>query len=91
MIIELTHSQKVALLEAVKDGKIDTSIFDNSGEKLNTIEEIETEIVRLEFNEFGEYGLLMLSDLMRRYARREITQDEYIKQRIEISKGYGTE
>ena len=74
------------LLEAVKNGTLDLSIFDKAREEqAQNIEEIEYEIVRLEMLEPKAY-LLELSDLMRQYANGEITASEYTKQRITLIK-----
>lgn len=84
MKIELTRDLKVTLLEAVKSGSLDLSIFDKEREEqAQGIEEIEREIVRLEMLEPKAY-LLALSDLMKRYAKGEITADEYARQRITL-------
>ena len=86
MKIELTRDLKVTLLEAVKSGTLDLSIFDKvKEEQEQSIEEIEHEIVRLEMLEPKAY-LLELSDLMRQYANGEITASEYTKQRIILIK-----
>lgn len=86
MKIELTRELKVTLLEAVKNGILDLSIFDKEQkEQKQTIEDIECEIVRLEMLEPKAY-LLALSDLMSKYAKGEITIDEYTKQRINLIK-----
>lgn len=86
MKIELTRELKVTLLEAVKSGSLDLSIFDKKQvEQEQSIEDIEREIVRLEMLESKDY-LLALSDLMRRYATNELTKEEYLKQRINIFK-----
>lgn len=86
MKIKLTHKTKISLLEAINSGYIDTSIFDNkTSEQEITIEDIEREIVRLEKAEGGQY-LLALSDLMRRFASNEITEEVYISERIKLSK-----
>lgn len=86
MKIELTRDLKVTLLEAVKSGTLDLSIFDKAREEqAQSIEEIEYEIVRLEMLEPKAY-LLALSDLMRQYANGEITASEYTKQRIILIK-----
>lgn len=86
MKIELTRDLKVTLLEAVKSGTLDLSIFDKAREEqAQSIEEIEYEIVRLEMLEPKAY-LLALSDLMRQYANGEITASEYTKQRITLIK-----
>ena len=86
MKIELTRDLKVTLLEAVKSGTLDLSIFDKvKEEQEQSIEEIEHEIVRLEMLEPKAY-LLELSDLMRQYANGEITASEYTKQRITLIK-----
>ena len=86
MKIELTRDLKVTLLEAVKNGTLDLSIFDKAREEqAQSIEEIEHEIVRLEMLDPKAY-LLALSDLMRQYANGEITACEYTKQRIILIK-----
>lgn len=86
MKIELTRDLKVTLLEAVKSGTLDLSIFDKAREEQEqSIEEIEHEIVRMEMLEPKAY-LLELSDLMRQYANGEITASEYTKQRITLIK-----
>ena len=86
MKIELTRDLKVTLLEAVKSGTLDLSIFDKAREEqAQSIEEIEYEIVRLEMLDPRAY-LLALSDLMRQYANGEITASEYTKQRIILIK-----
>lgn len=86
MKIELTRDLKVTLLEAVKNGTLDLSIFDKvKEEQEQSMEEIEHEIVRLEMLEPKEY-LLELSDLMRQYANGEMTASEYTKQRITLIK-----
>lgn len=86
MKIELTRDLKVTLLEAVKSGTLDLSIFDKvKEEQEQSIEVIEHEIVRLEMLEPKAY-LLELSDLMRQYANGEITASEYTKQRITLIK-----
>ena len=86
MKIELTRDLKVTLLEAVKSGTLDLSIFDKAREEqAQSTEEIEHEIVRLEMLEPKAY-LLALSDLMRQYANGEITASEYTKQRIILIK-----
>ena len=86
MKIELTRDLKVTLLEAVKSGTLDFSIFDKvKEEQEQSMEEIEHEIVRLEMLEPKAY-LLELSDLMRQYANGEITASEYTKQRITLIK-----
>ena len=86
MKIELTRDLKVTLLEAVKSGTLDLSIFDKAREEQEqSIEEIEHGIVRMEMLEPKAY-LLELSDLMRQYANGEITASEYTKQRITLIK-----
>lgn len=86
MTIKLTHKAKIALLEAINSGFLDTSIFDDeTSAQAQTIEDIEREIVRLEKAEGGQY-LLALSDLMRRFASNEITEEVYISERIKLSK-----
>lgn len=86
MKIKLTHKTKIALLEAINSGYLDTSIFDHkTSEQEMTIEDIEREIVRIEKFEGNSY-LLALSDLMRRFASNEITEEVYISERIKLSK-----
>ena len=48
------------------------------------IETIERETVRLE-KLYGNEYLLALSDLMRLYATNQISESEYIKQRINLN------
>ena len=98
MKIKLTHKTKIALLEAINSGYLDTSIFDDetSAQEMNiedietsaqemTIEDIEREIVRIEKFEGNSY-LLALSDLMKRFASNEITDEVYISERIKLRK-----
>lgn len=87
MEIKLTHQQKIALLEAVQCGMLDTSIFDVSEKENGTtkIEDIEREIIRLELNDYQGI-LLPLAELLRQYAMQEITREEYITKRIELIK-----
>lgn len=86
MTIKLTHKAKIALLEAINSGFLDTSIFDDeTSAQAQTIEDIEREIVRIEKFEGNSY-LLALSDLMRRFASNEITEEVYISERIQLSK-----
>lgn len=86
MKIKLTHKTKIALLEAINSGYLDTSIFDDetSAQEM-TIEDIEREIVRIEKFEGNSY-LLALSDLMKRFASNEITDEVYISERIKLRK-----
>ena len=86
MKIKLTHKTKIALLEAINSGYLDTSIFDDeTSEQEMTIEDIEREIVRIEKFEGNSY-LLALSDLMKRFASNEITDEVYISERIKLRK-----
>ena len=86
MTIKLTHKAKIALLEAINSGYLDTSIFDDeTSAQEQTIEDIEREIVRLEKFEGNSY-LLALSDLMKRFASNEITDEVYISERIKLRK-----
>lgn len=85
MEIELTRKLKIALLESVKSGTLDLSIFDEAkAEQMPDIETIERETVRLE-KLYGNEYLLALSDLMRLYATNQISESEYIKQRINLN------
>lgn len=86
MTIKLTHKAKIALLEAINSGYLDTSIFDDkTSAQEQTIEDIEREIVRIEKFEGNSY-LLALSDLMKRFASNEITDEVYISERIKLRK-----
>lgn len=86
MTIKLTHKAKIALLEAINSGYLDTSIFDDEASaQEQTIEDIEREIVRIEKFEGNSY-LLALSDLMKRFASNEITDEVYISERIKLRK-----
>ena len=86
MNIKLTHKAKIALLEAINSGYLETSIFDDeTSAQEQTIEDIEREIVRIEKFEGNSY-LLALSDLMKRFASNEITDEVYISERIKLRK-----
>lgn len=86
MEIKLTRKMKVTLLEAVQRGTLDTAIFDDERpEQAQSIEDIERELVRLEMLD-GKSYLLALSDLTRRFASDEITNDEYLAERIKLTK-----
>ena len=86
MNIKFTHKAKIALLEAINSGYLDTSIFDDeTSAQEQTIEDIEREIVRIEKFEGNSY-LLALSDLMKRFASNEITDEVYISERIKLRK-----
>lgn len=88
MKIELARSQKIALLEAVQKGVLDTSTFERRDNEPQCIEDIEREIIRLEILELSNNGLLELSELMRDYSTGKITLEEYITQRIELINKY---
>ena len=83
MNIKLTHEQKIALLEAVQCGFLDTSILEDAEKDSTNIEDIEREIIRLEM---FDGNMLARAELMRQYAMHEITQEEYISQRIGLIK-----
>ncbi len=83
MEIKLTHKQKIALLEAVQCGTLDTSIFEKSERDKTSIDDIEREIIRLEM---FDGNILERAELMRQYGKHEITQEEYITKRIELIK-----
>ena len=86
MKIELTRDLKVTLLEAVKNGTLDLSIFDKAREEqAQSIEETQHDIVRLAMLD-PKASLLALSDLMRQYANGEITASEYTNQRSNMIK-----
>lgn len=84
MIITLTHDLNVQLLEAIKQGELDTDIFDAVEDEKMTPQEIEAEIVRLELSTFSKNGLLKLADLMQRYANGIISREEYIQERLKL-------
>ncbi|MBE6247540.1 MAG: hypothetical protein E7110_09145 [Bacteroidales bacterium] len=88
MKIELSHRQKIALLEAVQSGTLDTSIYERQDNEPQNIEDIEREIIRLEILELSNSGLLALSELMRDYARGKLPREEYITKRIELINKY---
>ena len=88
MKIELSHRQKIALLEAVQKGVLDTSIYEKQDKEPQCIEDIEREIIRLEILELSNKGLLELSELMRDYSTGKITLEEYITKRIELINKY---
>lgn len=85
MIVILTHELRVHLLEAIKQGELDTDIFDAVEDDKRTPQEIEAEIVRLELCDFSKDGLLKLSDLMRQYALNEISREQYINERLKLN------
>lgn len=84
MIVTLTHKLNVQLLEAIKQGELDTDIFDAVENEKKTPQEIEAEIVRIELCEFSKDSLLKWSDLMRQYALNEISREEYIQERLKL-------
>lgn len=84
MIVTLTHELRVKLLEAIKQGELDTDIFDEQQGEPMTQEDITREMVRLEMVIPNE-TLLRLSDLMRRYALGEISREEYTNERIKLN------
>ena len=88
MKIELSHRQKIALLEAVQSGTLDTSIYERQDNEPQNIEDIEQEIIRLEILELSNSGLLALSELMRDYATGKLSREEYITKRIELINKY---
>ena len=88
MKIELSHRQKIALLEAVQSGTLDTSIYERQDNEPQNIEDIEREIIRLEILELSNSGLLALSELMRDYATGKLSREEYITKRIELINKY---
>ena len=77
MIIKLTHAQKVALLEAVQSGELDTGVLNIRGKDQKTPREIEAEILRLDMLD-GAAVLRRRGELMQRYGRGEITKEDYI-------------
>lgn len=77
MIIKLTHAQKVALLEAVQSGELNTDVFDTKGRDRKTPQEIEEEILHLDMLD-GADILCRRGELMQRYGRGEITKEAYI-------------
>lgn len=88
MKIELSKRQKIALLEAVQSGTLDTSIYERQDNEPQNIEDIEREIIRLEILELSNSGLLALSELMRDYATGKLPLEEYITKRIELINKY---
>lgn len=77
MIIKLTHAQKVALLEAVQSGELDTDVLDIKGRDRKTPREIEEEILRLDML-YGADIFRKRGELMQLYGRGDITKAEYI-------------
>ena len=72
--IELTRELKVTLLEAVKSGSLDLSIFyEEEYEQEMSIDEIIREIVRLEQATYDRKYLIALSELMRKFADGDIS------------------
>lgn len=88
MKIELSHRQKIALLEAVQSGTLDTSIYERQDNEPQSIEDIERKIIQLEILELSNSGLLALSELMRDYATGKLSREEYITKRIELINKY---
>lgn len=83
MIVTLTHKLNVQLLEAIKQGELDTDIFDAVENEKMTLQEIEAEIVRIE-DGYSKDGLKKLADLMQRYANGNISREEYIQERLKL-------
>lgn len=83
MIIKLTHAQKVALLEAVQSGELDTELFDTRKQERKTPQEIEAEILRLDILD-GADILCRRGELMQQYGRGEITKEEYIAAQLAL-------
>ena len=79
-IIELNHKQKIALLEAVQCGRLDLGIFDALGKEAQTERDIIAEIVRIE--KMSNPG--KLADLMKQWANGNLTDAEYIEQRLKL-------
>lgn len=84
MIVTLTHNLKVRLLEAIRQGEIDTDIFNEQKEGVMSLNEVKEEIVRLELLEYSKDDMLRLSDLMQRYASGSISREEYINERLNL-------
>ena len=84
MKITLNRELKVALLEAVKNGEIDTEIFPtlNSDPKEMQLKEIATETVRL--HKINRASLQEEAALMIKFANNEITTNEYIDALTEL-------
>lgn len=77
MKIKLNKELKVALLEAVKLGEIDTDIFpEHNQEDKMTLRDIAAETVRLQ--KLNKETLQDEAALMCRFARNELTTEEYI-------------
>ena len=77
MKIKLNKELKVALLEAVKLDEIDTDIFpERNQEDKITLRDIAAETVRLQ--KLNKETLQDEAALMCRFARNELTTEEYI-------------
>ena len=77
MKIKLNKELKVALLEAVKLGEIDTDIFpEHNQEDKMTLRDIAAETVRLQ--KLNKETLQDEAALMCRFSRNELTTEEYI-------------
>lgn len=79
--IELTHSQKIALLEAIKRGSLDLGIFGNLNDEPETDEEIIKELVRLE--KLGNPRKHV--ELMTKWINGDLTDNEYIAERLKYN------
>ena len=84
MKITLDRELKVALLEAVKLGEIDTDIFPMRTTDRNEMQlkEIAAETVRLQ--KLNKASLQQEASLMIKFANNEITTDEYINELTEL-------
>lgn len=84
MKITLDRELKVALLEAVKLGEIDTDIFPLKTTERNSMQlsEIAAETVRLQ--KLNKASLQQEAELMIKFAKDELSTDEYINALTEL-------
>lgn len=82
MTIDLTREQKVHLLEAVQTGTLDLSLFDTK-KNSTSLEDVAAEIIRVEKLETKE-NLIKRAELMIRFAKDEITANEWIAALIDL-------
>ena len=87
-MIQLTKDDKVTFLEAVKSGEIDANYLQNlcgtraaDNDETLSPEQIESELIRLET---FDGNLADFAALMMRYAKNEISRDEYLFARLAL-------
>lgn len=91
MEIELTKKQKIALLESVQKGILDTKFIEdaiNKREDETTLDEINQQMIHVEVIEgqSNPSGFIQKAELMMAFAKHEISESEYIRKRMEQEK-----